>query len=131
MRTFAPPRSAQGTTLLPSGTFIVFESHVAHEFGREVEWNHSWLLVSGSLIRRELEANQIPCNRPLQFRLAVAGMMEKTLLQDCNWSIAQISQEIGCPNVQYFSRMFRQHFGRCPREARKDAWKNIDLLTRA
>ena len=219
--TAASNRTAAGEASFPPGTFIVWKPGTPHDFGSEQECDHTWLLVSGRMVARQLAASRIPCNAPLALPLApvlenalraihhevsmhapasasyvknllqnllidlgreiqasggtpqvpaeylhvrsyleehfadpvtlqqLAGLVHRSvprfasrfralfgfspidyqirlrlqhasvLLHDCNWSITQIAREVGYPNLQYFSRSFRQRFGVSPQEARR------------
>ena len=68
------------TRTFPPGTFILWEPGVPHDFGAGADkFDHSWLLVTGRMIAREIARNRIPCNAPLQ--VPVAPLLERTLLE--------------------------------------------------
>jgi AraC-like DNA-binding protein len=76
--TAASIRTAAGEVFLPPGTFIVWKPGTPHDFGSEAECDHTWLLVSGRMLARQLATNRIRCNVPLA--LPLAPVLEHALL---------------------------------------------------
>ncbi len=67
-------------TPCPGSTFIIIKPGQSHRFGTlERTWDHSWLLVGGSCIRRFLRENEIPVDTPVQ--APVASFLEKALFE--------------------------------------------------
>lgn len=60
------------------------------------------------------------------YQISINSRLEKakTLLQDKELNIAEISQQIGFKHQQSFSYAFMRHFGICPKDVRKTA-KNL------
>ena len=55
-----------GMQTLPAGSLMLWPPNIPHKFGNlQKRWDHSWLLVGGSLIRREVARLQIPCHQPI------------------------------------------------------------------
>ena len=76
--TSASNRTADGEVIFPPGTFIVWQPGTPHDFGSEQECDHTWLLVAGRMIARQLAANRIRCNVPVA--LPLAPVLERALL---------------------------------------------------
>lgn len=56
---------------------------------------------------------------PIEYLLRLRIERACFLLRDVNLNVGQVAQEIGCENIHYFSRLFRQRLGMPPTAFRK------------
>ena len=57
---------------------------------------------------------------PLQYLLDIRISNAKSLLEDTDYTISEISSIVGYDNPLYFSRLFHKHVGKSPKEYRKN-----------
>jgi len=72
---------AEGNMHFPAGSIVIWKPFASHDFGdRQREWDHSWMLVSGQRVSREIRRLKIPCGIPLA-AAGLAGLTEKALFE--------------------------------------------------
>jgi len=60
---------------------------------------------------------------PFEYLLDKRLQMARQLLSNTDSNIKEIASQTGYPNVFYFIRTFKQHFGQSPSRFRKNEWK--------
>ena len=65
----------------PSDSMVIWKPFAPHDFGdRNRVWDHSWMLVGGQRVSREVHRLRIPCGAPIAVA-GLAGLTEKAFFE--------------------------------------------------
>lgn len=82
--------------------------------------------------RRQIERmfhKYLDCS-PSRYYLRLRLERARQLLKQSNMSIVEISTACGFISTPHFSRCYRKHIGISPRDERKNAWANVEIVPR-